>query len=365
MFTGMALVRIFGGMVKSVLDILGVGDMLNATILTVLLPALEPLADILYSIMEWFMDLPEPVQKAIGIFVLAATAVGYLMMTFGFLMTAGRAIAAIFGGGGIIGKAFTGLWSLVKIVFTGIWGSVKWLWGGLIMFVEWVAAALGVSFGVAAAIILAVIAVITLLIFGAIAAWKNNFLGFKDAVIGVWNAIKTVILGFVQFWTGIWNIIVGIFTLNGEKIKQGWNLIGEGIKNMFRGVVNFVANILNALIGLVISALAQIVRAAQWIWNKIPGHAKVTWYEDIMSSGAGKKLIPTFQTGGVMPHTGLAMLHAGETITPAGEQNINNAPNITINATISSDYDVKRLADQLNKYWSSSFDRISKGRGTI
>jgi hypothetical protein len=64
-----------------------------------------------------------------------------------------------------------------------------------------------------------------------------------------------------------------------------------------------------------------------------------------------------------MPYTGLAMLHKGETITPAG-QTINNSP-ITINATVSSDYDVRRLADQLSKYWTNDMERQSKGRGII
>lgn len=340
MFTGMALTRVFGGMVKSVLDVLGVGEMLSATILVVLLPALEPLADILYNIMDFFMNLPEPVQKIIGFFVLMAAAVGYLMMWFG-----------------MFGTFMKGGWTIIG-------GGVKWLWGLLTGFVSWVATALGVSFGAAFAIIIGIIALVVAIVVGAIAAWKNNFLGFKDAVIGIWEAIKTYIMGWVTFFTGLWSIIVGVFTLNGDKIKQGFGLVGEGIKGIFKGVANFVINLINALVGLVIAALAQLVRPLQWIWNKIPGHSKVTWYEDIMSSGAGKNMIPSFATGGVMPYTGLAMVHKGETITPQG-QNINSSPTINIQASISNDYDVRRLADQLSRYWSADMERISKSRGMI
>ena len=231
-------------------------------------------------------------------------------------------------------------------------------------FVSWVAGALGVSFGAAFAIIVAVILAVTALILGAIAAWKNNFLGFKDALIGIWEAIKTYFQGFVQFWRGIWDVIAGIFTGNTDRIKEGFMRMGEGIKNMFKGVANFVINIVNSLVGLVIAALAQVIRPIQWIWNKIPGHSKVTWYEDIMSWGSNKSLIPTFQTGGVMPYTGLAMLHAGETITPAG-QSLNSSPTINIQASISNDYDVRRLADQLSKYWVNDMERITKSRGMI
>jgi hypothetical protein len=140
--------------------------------------------------------------------------------------------------------------------------------------------------------------------------------------------------------------------------------MGEGIVNIFKGVANLIININNMMISLIISAFAQVVRVAQWIWNLIPGHKDVTWYQDIMAMGAGKNLIPTFATGGVMPYTGLAMVHAGETITPAG-QGINSSPVFNINASISNDYDVRRLAEQLNKYWTSDMERISKGRGMI
>jgi phage-related protein len=340
MFTGMALTRVFGGLVKSVLDVLGVSEMLNATILVVLLPALEPLSNILFGIMDFFMNLPEPVQKVIGGFVLLAAVIGVLMTVFGTL--------GIFFLNGI--KAFGGI--------------INWFWGLLSGFVTWVATALGVSFGAAFAIIAAIIVAVIALVVGAIAAWKNNFLGFKDAVIGVWNAIKSIIQGFVQFFKGIWDIIAGIFTGNFDRIKQGFGLVGEGIKNVFKGIANFIINIINALVGLIISALAQLIRAIQWVWNLIPGHKNVTWYQDIMALGAGKGLIPTFQQGGVMPYTGLAMVHAGETITPAG-QSINNAPVFNITANVSSDYDVRRLADQLSKYWVNDMERISKSRGMI
>jgi hypothetical protein len=286
------------------------------------------------------MNLPEPIQKVIGIFVLLATAVGTLFTIIG-----------------MFGTFFVGGWKVIG-------GAVQWLWGLFTGFISWIATALGVGFGTAFAIVAGIIVAVVALVVGAIEAWKNNFYGFRDAVIGIWESIKTVVNGFVQFFTGLWDIITGIFTGNYDKIKQGFSLLGEGIKNIFKGVANFVINIINALLGLIVSAIVQLIRPIQALWNLIPGHAKATWYEDIMASGAGKSFIPTFATGGVMPQTGLAMLHAGETVTPAG-QGINSSPTFNINATISNDYDVKRLADQLNKYWTSDFERISKGRGMI
>jgi hypothetical protein len=286
------------------------------------------------------MNLPEPIQFVIGLFVIIAAALGMLFTAIGMFGT--------FAVGG----------------FSVISGAVASLWGVIAGFVSWVAVALGVGFGVAFAIVAAIIIAVIALVVGAIEAWKNNFLGFKDAVIGIWEAIKTIVMGFVSFFVGIWDVITGIFTGNFDLIKQGFGKMGDGIVGIFKGVANLVINIVNALVGLIVSALAQLIRPIQWIWNMIPGHAKVTWYEDIMSAGAGKNLIPSFATGGVMPYTGLAMLHAGETITPAG-QGINSAPTFNITTNVSNDYDVRRLADDLSKYWVQDMERMSKSRGIV
>lgn len=359
MFTGMALTRVFGGMVKSVLDTLGVTEMFQATLLVVLLPAMEMILPFLFWLMDWFMNLPEPVQKVIGIIVILIAIIGGILTVIGMVGT------FMAGGFGLIGPILQTIGSVFMWFVNLIWGAIMWVWTGVLApFIGWVATALGVGFGTAAAIILAVIAAITAIIFGAIEAWKNNFLGFKDAVIGIWESVKQIFTGLGQFFSGVWSVIVGIFTGNFDKIKQGFSKMGEGIKNIFIGIANYVINTMNQLVSLLISSLAQIVRAIQWVWNLIPGHKKATWYQDIMAMGANKQLIPSFAEGGVMPHTGLAMVHKGETITPAG-QNINTAPTINIQASISNDYDVRRLADQLSKYWVNDMERVSKGRGLI
>jgi hypothetical protein len=73
-----------------------------------------------------------------------------------------------------------------------------------------------------------------------------------------------------------------------------------------------------------------------------------------------------FASGGIVPGSSNQAVpiiaHGGETILPAG-QGINIVFNI--NATISNDYDVRKLATELNKYWTSDFERISKARGMI
>ena len=60
---------------------------------------------------------------------------------------------------------------------------------------------------------------------------------------------------------------------------------------------------------------------------------------------------PFFQQGGVMPHTGLAYLHEGERVIPAGDSYTDNSFSPVIYANIGSGYDVRNLARDLNEHW--------------
>lgn len=63
------------------------------------------------------------------------------------------------------------------------------------------------------------------------------------------------------------------------------------------------------------------------------------------------------QDGGIVGRTGLAYIHKGETITPAGGSN-NYSPNISINASIGSNMDIRNLAATLNKYMYEEWRRV-------
>lgn len=63
------------------------------------------------------------------------------------------------------------------------------------------------------------------------------------AIQGIIHALAGLIQAFTgaaQLIAGIWDIIQGIFTLNGDKIKQGLGLLGEGVKNIFVGMISAV-----------------------------------------------------------------------------------------------------------------------------
>lgn len=390
MFAGMALSRAFGSIVNAQMELWGISQGISSMWQVVMAPAMQLISDKIWGIVGGMMELPEGAQITIGLTVLGLKGLGDVLSFLGQLYLAGQGLEMLFGVklktvfsklAVLILAPFKLLWgylssfvtwiSTLKTVFSKIAGWIltpfKLLWGYLSSFVAWISSSLGLGFVGTAAVIIGIIAAITLVIFGAIAAWKNNFLGFKDAVKGIWESIKTIFKGAMDFIKGGWDIVIGIFTLDFEKIKTGINKMGEGAKNMWRGVINFFINTLNSAIGLIIASLAQVVRLAEWVWNKAVPTKKVSWYEDFMKWAKDKTLIPqvpSFQEGGIMPYTGLAMLHQGERIIPKNQvnssSNTNFSPTINLNAQVSSSYDVRRLAGELNKYWAADFQRTVK-----
>jgi len=69
----------------------------------------------------------------------------------------------------------------------------------------------------------------------------------------------------------------------------------------------------------------------------------------------------TRQYGGYIPSTGLYEMHAGERVVTAGGGGVNFNPTVNINASISSDMDIRGIANKLNNMWASDL-RSSMGR---
>ena len=69
MFFGMMMQRMFMGLLQPVMEAFGVFDLFRIMLLTLFLPVMEMIFPFLLTMMEWFMNLPEPVKKMIGIFV--------------------------------------------------------------------------------------------------------------------------------------------------------------------------------------------------------------------------------------------------------------------------------------------------------
>lgn len=118
---------------------------------------------------------------------------------------------------------------------------------------------------------------------------------FKNA----WNTIKGVWDGAKTYFKGIKDVFVGIFTLDGNKLKNG-------LKQMLQGM----GNIIIAFISGVINAFLIPVNTAIKLMNKIPGVNLPTLRVSIPK-------IPAFEVGtDYVPNDMLAQIHEGEKIVP-------------------------------------------------
>lgn len=154
--------------------------------------------------------------------------------------------------------------------------------------------------------------------------WKDKILTWKDTIVGYWETLKTKT---ETIWNGIKDAIW-------TPIESAWFKVEE-----------FVDKIISKI-------------------KSIPIIGSVTSYIT--------KTPPEYQHGGYVPTTGLAMLHAGEYITPASDtRNMTNSPTIVISPTIyvsgemRTDTDLRKLAsdltDYLDVYFNDKIKRMVRG----
>jgi hypothetical protein len=137
----------------------------------------------------------------------------------------------------------------------------------------------------------------------------------------VWIATQTT--WFQDLWAWTWSKI-------GDPVKDAWDWIksmGENLVGWFRDMPSGIRSALSTLVDILVwpykTAFNFIARA----WNSTVGRLSFTLpdWVGFGLGGAGFSMpqIPVFHKGGVMPGApgteGLALLQAGETVTPAGQ----------------------------------------------
>ncbi|MBE3092811.1 MAG: hypothetical protein IMZ51_04035 [Chloroflexi bacterium] len=346
MFAGMALDRVFGSILKSQMQLWGISEGIASMWTLVMAPAMELISPIIWDIIGAIMELPPDTQLVIGLTVFGFSTLGKVLTALGQIFLAAMGIKTLFPSIGIaVAKAGGGLIGTFKAIGFAIIALGPAFW---------------IIAGIAAAVAL-----------GIYLAWKTNFLGIKQIVSNLLEGMKLMFSGLIDFFKGIFKIIKGIIT-------GDFSIIIDGIKQMFQGLGTFVFGIFitigNAITAILIGALKIVLNVVTVI---IDG---VIWGVNLLIKAVNKvpgvnfkKIdfkMPSFQEGGIMPYTGMAYLHAGEKVIPKNQVGkvdgsvITFSPTISINAQVSSDYDVRKLADELNYYWAKDFERMIKGRVT-
>ena len=234
-------------------------------------------------------------------------------------------------------------WVLIFLDWVGTLSEAQKKWIGWLVFAIGI---LGLFIGAVGTLALGVGSLI--LVFG----------GF-GAAIAMMALIGVLIGGLGVIVTGVINLIQGKL--------EGIGLVIMGIGIVLFALIGWWALIpiaVGAAVFLIIRYWDKVIGALKTAWNWIKKVAKIWW--DFQTGSIGKVTnflgLTSFQTGGVIPETGPYMLHKGETVTPAGRTNTTIAPTINISATIANDYDVRRVAEELKRYWVLDFERASQGR---
>ncbi len=332
MFAGMALERVFNGMIKSQMDLYGVTQSTSDMWTDVMSSVMVPLTDKIYDLQEAIMSLPSETKTIISIGILGGDVLGASLKILGEIFLASQGL---------------------KMLFPGLTAEAIKMGGGISgAFLAIKGAVIGVISGISVTF-LAVAAVIVAAVVGIYIAWKENFMGIRDAINGFIDGVKQAFKGLINIFKGVWEIIKGLFTGNGD-------LVVEGLKKIFKSFFDFILGSFKMTLNLVVSIGIGVLRVILGIIQGIINMA-IAAYDKISRLLGGKGTsfrvdwidqlkVPSFQTGGIMPYTGLAYLHAGERIIPKEKSESNIVVNNYISAEIASSYDVRKLADDLNKY---------------
>ena len=228
-------------------------------------------------------------------------------------------------------------------------------------------------------------AVITIIM--AIVQWISDNI---DLIVDAAEKIRTALVdGLLNNIDLIVDAVIKIIIVLLDAITKNLPKIIDSGQKILMSIVNGISQNMDKIVEAIVNVIFAI---SDWVaknpgkplqigldiaWGIIKGIGKGLYglgksiLNNIFGGGNGATAsMPSFATGGVMPYTGVAMLHKGETITPSSGSSNNSSnyaysPNITINANVSNDYDVRRLADELSKYWVNDMERMSKGRGIV
>jgi len=319
LFFGLALSAFFGSLLKPALQLVGIFELWSNLLAIFFLPIALALLPVFLEFMKFFLQLSEPMQLAIGFFIL-----------FGFIL--GKLLFLI----GVFGLGIAGLqlaWIRLAPVLAKIMGL------------------LGAPF-------LVILAILTAVVIGFWLAWKTNFAKIRDWTQVIFDGLKQFFGGIIDFFKGWWKFVSGLFTGNEDKVVEGFLQMGAGIKKAFKAAGKII---LGLLVVIGISVLRFFLALGKGIVNAVVTGAKLA--VKAVRGFAGRvrqKITGSRQSGGFIPRDGLFRLHAGETVIPAG-QTINFNPSIIVNVKSGEEGGmIDRLRSEINESFARGVGDLAR-----
>ena len=370
-------------------------------LLETLIPALEPLIDLLDKAVEWFTNLNESDQQTIVILGLVTAAV---MTLLGALAPIVIAIGAIGAPIGIVIAAIVAAIAVITLIIQAImnWGEIsEWLqnlWDG---FAIWISE------------LWSQISTTAIRAWEALITWLSNLwtniteIGkalWTVFVAGLTGIFQNLVTGAQALWQNFTSFLSNLWT---NLITTGSNLfrnLGSSISNVFNGILSTASNIWNSIKSTISNAIdgaknavSSAIQAIKNLfnfnisWPHIPlPHFSVSGSAnplDWLSQGVPSIAIEWYAKGGIMTKPTLfgmngnrAMVggEAGaEAILPlnkstlgaigqsiANTMNTSNSINVNFSGvTIREEADLNRLADAVGTRIAEELQRKTNLRG--
>jgi len=126
---------------------------------------------------------------------------------------------------------------------------------------------IGAALGGVSAPVLAVVAVVGVLVAAFIHLWKTND-GFREAIIGTWQRIKTAVSGFVDGVKQRLGALGISFSDIAETVKKIWNGLCDVLAPMFEGTFATIATVLETVLGVLTGLLDVFIGVFTGDWDQ-------------------------------------------------------------------------------------------------
>lgn len=269
MFAAYRLKGAIQSLLQPVMEAFGVFDLWNSMLTVLFLPVMEALFPLFMGVVEFFMNLPEPVQKLIGaltIFlgVMALLLIAYTTYNTLLAMTAGlqmavlwpimliiAALALLIMFWPQISKAAVACWNTVVAAFEWVWNMLVKIFGPIVGF--FIGIWVGV-FNLIFSIWTKIIGFFVGIIAGIIKIFAPIVKFFSDVFTAAWDAIKLVWNTVAEFFGAIWDKVKEKFTAMIEWCKGWaskfanaiWDLFPDWLKKIINGAISFSAKVVEA-----------------------------------------------------------------------------------------------------------------------